>query len=176
MGVYGYVRVSSRDQNEERQMIALRGAGVSEKNIYPDKQSGKDFDRLQYKRLLKKLKKNDLLWVKSIDRLARNYEEILLQWREEYALAGLPSPCPQISRTSIEDGGRVKSPEPQPRMHAACRWLPFGTGRGALKKRGAIRADLQKCVLICKKGIPLPNFSGVGKEVFYAGLFPIYDV
>lgn len=57
MGVYGYVRVSSRDQNEERQMIALRGAGVSEKNIYLDKQSGKDFDRLQYKRLLKKLKR-----------------------------------------------------------------------------------------------------------------------
>lgn len=81
MGVYGYVRVSSRDQNEERQMIALRGAGVSEKNIYLDKQSGKDFDRLQYKRLLKKLKRNDLLCVKSIDRLGRNYDEILLQWR-----------------------------------------------------------------------------------------------
>ena len=81
MCVYGYVRVSSRDQNEERQMIALRGTGVKEENIYLDKQSGKNFDRPQYKKLLKKLKKNDLLCVKSIDRLGRNYEEILLQWR-----------------------------------------------------------------------------------------------
>lgn len=81
MRIYGYVRVSSRDQNEERQMIALREAGAKEENIYLDKQSGKDFDRPQYKKLLKKLKKNDLLCVKSIDRLGRNYEEILLQWR-----------------------------------------------------------------------------------------------
>ncbi len=79
--VYGYVRVSSRDQSEDRQLIALREIGVSEKNIYTDKQSGKDFNRPQYKRLLKKLKKDDLLYIKSIDRLGRNYEEILQQWR-----------------------------------------------------------------------------------------------
>ncbi len=81
MRVYGYVRVSSFDQNEERQMIELRNKNVSEKNIYKDKQSGKDFDRPQYKRLIKKLKKGDLLYILSIDRLGRNYEEIQKQWR-----------------------------------------------------------------------------------------------
>ena len=79
--VYGYVRVSSRDQNEERQMIALREIGVHSKNIFIDKQSGKDFDRPMYKKLLRKIKKNDLLYIKSIDRLGRNYEDILQQWR-----------------------------------------------------------------------------------------------
>lgn len=79
--VYGYIRVSSRDQNEERQLIALKEMGVHEKNIYLDKQSGKDFNRPQYKKLLRKLKNDDLLYIKSIDRLGRNYEEILQQWR-----------------------------------------------------------------------------------------------
>ena len=79
--IFGYIRVSSRDQNEDRQLIALREMGISEKNIYMDKQSGKDFDRPQYKRLMKKMKKDDLLYIKSIDRLGRNYEEILQQWR-----------------------------------------------------------------------------------------------
>ena len=78
--VYGYVRVSTREQNEDRQMIALREREVPEKNIFIDKQSGKDFERPMYKRLVKKLKKDDLLYVKSIDRLGRNYEEILAQW------------------------------------------------------------------------------------------------
>lgn len=79
--IYGYVRVSSTDQNEERQMIALAEAGVSEKNIFIDKQSGKSFDRPQYKKLVKKLKSGDLLYILSIDRLGRNYEEIQNQWR-----------------------------------------------------------------------------------------------
>lgn len=79
--IYGYVRVSSTDQNEERQMVALAEAGVSEKNIFMDKQSGKSFDRPQYKTLVKKLKAGDLLYVLSIDRLGRNYEEIQNQWR-----------------------------------------------------------------------------------------------
>ena len=79
--IYGYVRVSSTDQNEERQMVALAEAGVPEKNIFMDKQSGKSFDRLQYKKLVKKLKAGDLLYVLSIDRLGRNYEEIQNQWR-----------------------------------------------------------------------------------------------
>ena len=79
--VYGYIRVSSRDQNEDRQLIALTEVGVPEKNIYLDKQSGKDFNRPQYKKLLRKMKKGDLLYIKSIDRLGRNYEEILQQWR-----------------------------------------------------------------------------------------------
>ena len=79
--IYGYVRVSSTDQNEERQMVALAEAGVPEKNIFMDKQSGKSFDRPQYKKLVKKLKSGDLLYVLSIDRLGRNYEEIQNQWR-----------------------------------------------------------------------------------------------
>ncbi len=79
--VYGYIRVSSRDQNEDRQLIALNEVGVDPKSIYLDKQSGKDFERPQYKKLLRKLKKDDLLYIKSIDRLGRNYEEILQQWR-----------------------------------------------------------------------------------------------
>ena len=81
MKTYGYVRVSTREQNEDRQMIALREIGVSAQNIYLDKQSGKDFNRPQYKKLLRKLKKDDLLYIKSIDRLGRNYEEIQQQWR-----------------------------------------------------------------------------------------------
>jgi len=79
--IYGYIRVSSRDQNEDRQLIALREVGVEEKHIYLDKQSGKDFNRPQYRKLLRKMKKDDLLYIKSIDRLGRNYEEILQQWR-----------------------------------------------------------------------------------------------
>ena len=81
MTIYGYVRVSTREQNEDRQLIALREIGVENKNIFLDKQSGKDFERPQYKKLLRKLKKDDLLYIKSIDRLGRNYEEILQQWR-----------------------------------------------------------------------------------------------
>ena len=81
MNIYGYVRVSSTDQNEDRQMIALREVGVPEKNIFMDKQSGKDFDRPNYKKLVRKLKAGDLLYILSIDRLGRNYEEIQKQWR-----------------------------------------------------------------------------------------------
>ncbi len=81
MTIYGYVRVSTREQNEDRQLIALREIGVEEKNIILDKQSGKDFNRPQYRKLLRKLKRDDLLYIKSIDRLGRNYEEILQQWR-----------------------------------------------------------------------------------------------
>ncbi|MCI9315417.1 MAG: recombinase family protein [Lachnospiraceae bacterium] len=79
--IYGYVRVSSKDQNEDRQRIALHEMGVPETNIYIDKQSGKDFERPAYKRMVRKLKSNDLLYIKSIDRLGRNYEEIQNQWR-----------------------------------------------------------------------------------------------
>ena len=81
MAIYGYIRVSTREQNEDRQVIALHEVGVPEKNIYMDKQSGKDFNRLQYKKLLRKMKKDDLLCIKSIDRLGRNYNEIQEQWR-----------------------------------------------------------------------------------------------
>ncbi len=78
---YGYARVSTREQHEDRQLVALRGVSVPERNIFTDKQSGGDFDRPQYNRLVKKLKPGDLLYIKSIDRLGRNYEEIQNQWR-----------------------------------------------------------------------------------------------
>lgn len=79
---YGYIRVSSTDQNEERQLIAMRDKAVPEKNIYIDKQSGKDFNRPQYKKLIRLLKPGDLLFILSIDRLGRNYEEVQQQWRK----------------------------------------------------------------------------------------------
>lgn len=81
MGDYGYVRVSSRDQNEARQMIALREAGVPDGNIYLDKQSGKDFDRPAWKRLKRKLKKGDVVFIKSLDRMGRDYKDVQEQWR-----------------------------------------------------------------------------------------------
>lgn len=81
MKIYGYMRVSSREQNEERQRIALMEAGVPERQIYMDKQSGKDFERIQYKKLLKKLDSKSVLYIKSIDRLGRNYADLNEQWR-----------------------------------------------------------------------------------------------
>jgi DNA invertase Pin-like site-specific DNA recombinase len=81
MAAYGYVRVSSADQNEDRQMIAMGELNIQPSSIYADKQSGKNFDRPQYKALMERLGPGDVLYVKSIDRLGRNYEEILNQWR-----------------------------------------------------------------------------------------------
>ena len=81
INIYGYMRVSSKEQNEDRQKIALTEMGVPENNIYMDKQSGKDFERIQYKRLLRKLNENSVLYIKSIDRLGRNYGELNEQWR-----------------------------------------------------------------------------------------------
>lgn len=81
MSTYGYVRVSSREQNEDRQLDALRGMEIAKRNIFIDKQSGKDFERPQYKRLVRKVKREDLIYIKSIDRLGRNYSEIQEQWR-----------------------------------------------------------------------------------------------
>ena len=79
--IFGYVRVSTREQNESRQMTAMHEMRVPKRNIYMDKQSGKDFARPQYIQLVRKMKKADLLYIKSIDRLGRNYAEILEQWR-----------------------------------------------------------------------------------------------
>ena len=79
--IYGYVRVSTREQNEDRQMVALSALQIERNNIYVDKQSGKDFNRPMYRRLLKRLQQDDILYVKSIDRLGRDYKEILEQWR-----------------------------------------------------------------------------------------------
>lgn len=79
--IYGYMRVSTKEQNEARQMFAMQEFGIDEKHIFLDKQSGKDFNRPQYKKLIRKLKKGDTLVIKSIDRLGRNYDEIIEQWR-----------------------------------------------------------------------------------------------
>ena len=79
--IYGYCRVSSIDQNEQRQMVEMRKLDIPEKNIFVDKQSGKDFNRPRYKQLIRKMKKGDLLYILSIDRLGRNYDEIQEQWR-----------------------------------------------------------------------------------------------
>ncbi len=81
VNVYAYVRVSTLHQNEDRQMIAMNKIHVPEKNIYVDKQSGKDFNRPMYQKLVSRLKKDDVLYIKSIDRLGRNYDEVLEQWR-----------------------------------------------------------------------------------------------
>ena len=79
--IYGYIRVSTKEQNADRQILALQEFSIPAKNLFMDKQSGKDFERPQYRRLMRKLKKDDLLYIKSIDRLGRNYSEILEQWR-----------------------------------------------------------------------------------------------
>lgn len=81
MNIYGYIRVSSTEQNETRQQIAMDRLAVPRKNIYLDKQSGKDFARPNYMKMVKKLRRNDLLYIKSIDRLGRNYKEVQGQWR-----------------------------------------------------------------------------------------------
>ena len=81
MSIYGYIRVSSADQNEDRQLLAMRELDIPTTNIFVDKQSGKDFERVEYKRLVERLNTGDLLYIKSIDRLGRNYEEIQNQWR-----------------------------------------------------------------------------------------------
>ena len=93
---FGYARVSSIDQNEERQLIALNRAGIKEENIFVDKKSGITFERPQYKRLLRKVKKGDVIYILSIDRLGRSYEEIQQQWRfitKKRWLISLSSTC-----------------------------------------------------------------------------------
>ena len=81
MAEYGYIRVSTQEQHEDRQLISMQELKIPQKNIFADKQSGKDFNRPKYTELLRKLRKGDLLYTKSIDRLGRNYEEIQNQWR-----------------------------------------------------------------------------------------------
>lgn len=81
LNIYGYIRVSTKDQNEDRQLLAMQELNIQPNCLFIDKQSGKDFERPAYKRMVKRMKKDDLLYIKSIDRLGRNYEEIQNQWR-----------------------------------------------------------------------------------------------
>lgn len=95
MGTYGYIRVSTKEQNEDRQIIAMREFGAKNDHIILDKQSGKDFDRPGYRWLVHKPKAGDTLIIKSIDRMGRNYDEILEQWRGEGARRG-PRRLPEL--------------------------------------------------------------------------------
>lgn len=81
MNVYGYIRVSTKEQHEDRQILAMQEVNVPEGNIYMDKQSGKDFDRPMYKKMVRKIRKDDLIYIKSIDRLGRDYSDVMEQWR-----------------------------------------------------------------------------------------------
>ena len=81
MNIYGYIRVSSRDQNEDRQLLSLKRIGVLEKNIYLDKQSGRDFNRPQYRKMIRKLKKDDLLYIKSLILLKESFKLALQKWK-----------------------------------------------------------------------------------------------
>ena len=113
---YGYIRVSSRDQNEDRQLAALK-AWVTPENIYMDKQSGKDFNRPQYKKLVRRLKKDDLLYIKSIDRLGRNYKEIQNQWRiltKEKGIDIVVLDMPLLDTRRGKDGRRKGSKRRKP--------------------------------------------------------------
>lgn len=107
MKSYGYIRVSTKDQNPKRQIIAMRESGIPEKCVYVDYMSGKDFDRPQYKKMLKKLQRGDLLVIKSIDRLGRNYEEILEQWRWLVKLKGVDIQVLDMPllNTRVDNGG-----------------------------------------------------------------------
>ena len=92
--VYGYIRVSTKEQNEDRQWIAMRECGIPEGNVYSDRQSGKDFDRPGYKQVISKLQKGDTFVIKSLDRLGRNFDEILEQWRLITVEKAAPVPMP----------------------------------------------------------------------------------
>ena len=128
--IYGYIRVSTREQNEDRQRLALAALPVPKENIYMDKQSGKDFERPQYRRLVRRLRRDDLLYVKSIDRLGRNYSEILEQWRMLTKEKGvtLCSRCSpswrKTSATTSASGRRRVSRQPRPGAYALAA-LPF---------------------------------------------------
>ena len=133
--IYGYARVSSQDQNEERQLVALKEKRVAPGHIYIDKQSGKDFERPQYRKLLKKLRAGDLLYVLSIDRLGRNYEEIQRQWRVLTKDIGIdPINCALVGGMRQSGGWRVPviPSEVEGSVRYACRIHPDQLWHGEL--------------------------------------------
>ena len=154
---YGYARVSTKEQNELRQLIALREFGLTDRAIFVDKQSGKDFDRRSYQRLLRKLKDGDTLVIKSIDRLGRNYEEILEQWRvitkeKGAAIVVLDMPLLDTRRnrdltgTLIADSARVHSSATGGRNRRSegarreIRQTPQGAAGGSRRSQSALGA------------------------------------
>lgn len=152
--IYGYIRVSSQDQNEERHVIALKEAGVSEKNMYADKQSGKDFKRPQYKKLVRKLKANDVLYIKSIDRLGRNYAEGIAAAKARGVRFGrVPKPLPHNFHsiyqkwkngelTGTEAAKECRMPLSTFRYRAEIYRAPALTASGAFSTR---RAEPRRC-------------------------------
>lgn len=160
---YGYVRVSTQEQNEQRQMIALWGFGIKNDNIFMDKQSGKDFERSGYKRLLRKLKNGDTLVVKSIDRLGRNYEEILEQWRlitkeKQAAIVVLDMPLLDTRKNRDLTGTLIADIVLQLLSYVA------QTEREFIRQRQAegIKAAREKGVHLGRPSRPLPaNFRSV---------------
>lgn len=160
---YGYVRVSTREQNEQRQMIAMKEYGVEEARIYTDKQSGKDFARKNYKRLLRRLKSGDTLVIKSIDRLGRNYEEILEQWRcitkeKQAAIVVLDMPLLDTRQTRDLTGTLIADLVLQLLSYVA------QTERESIRQRQAegIAADKARGVRFGRAPKPLPeNFRTV---------------
>lgn len=160
---YGYARVSTKEQNEQRQIIGLRQFGLAEKNIYVDKQSGKDFERTQYQRLIRKLKDGDLLVVKSIDRLGRNYAEILEQWRiitkeRRAAIVVLDMPLLDTRKTNDLTGTLIADIVLQLLSYVA------ETEREFIRQRQAegIAAAKMRGVKFGRKPLPLPeNFEEI---------------
>ena len=148
---YGYIRVSTREQNEQRQLIAMREFGIDEKQIYMDKQSGKDFERRNYKKMVQKLKKDDTLVVKSIDRLGRNYDEILEQWRvitkeKQAAIVVLDMPLLDTRQSRDLTGTLIADIVLQLLSYVAQTEREFirqrqAEGIAAAKERGAVRTE-----------------------------------
>lgn len=163
---YGYVRVSTKEQNEARQLIALREFEVSQELIFMDKQSGKDFDRQQYQRLMRKLKQGDTLVVKSIDRLGRDYNEILEQWRfitKEKGAAIVVLDMPLLDTRQGKDltGMLIADIVLQLLSYVA------QTEREAIRSRQAegIAAAKSRGVVLGRKPIPKPvNFSDLARS------------
>lgn len=160
---YGYVRVSTREQNEQRQIIAMKEHGIDAARIFMDKQSGKDFERKNYKRLLRKLKSGDTLVIKSIDRLGRNYEEILEQWRcitkeKQAAIVVLDMPLLDTRQTRDLTGTLIADLVLQLLSYVA------QTERESLRQRQAegIAAAKARGVRFGRAPMPLPeNFRAV---------------
>ncbi len=164
--VYGYVRVSTIDQNEDRQLSALKNVNVPQKNIYTDKVSGKDFNRPQYKKMIRKVREGDLLYILSIDRLGRNYEEIQSQWRiltKEIGIDICVLDMPLLDTRNRKDlmGTFIADLTLQILSFAA------QSERENIRKRQkeGIRAAKAKGVRFGRPPLPLPdNFSDIYKE------------
>ena len=169
---YGYVRVSAKDQNIERQILAMHEAGLPDKHIWIEKQSGKDFERPVYLRLMKKLKPGDVLFIKSIDRLGRNYNEILEQWRiitkeKEVAIVVLDMPLLDTRSNRDLTGTLIADIVLQLLSYVA------QTEREFIKQRQAegIAAALARGVRFGRPPMPLPSNLEAVMENYLAGAF-----